>query len=108
MSARATVIKYHKRSSLNNRAEFSHSSRDYKSKIKVSAGVVPSRGCVCVSHSVVSNSATPWTAARQAPLCMGFSRQEYWCGLPFPSPGDPSESEFECGSPCTAGRFFTI
>ena len=29
-----------------------------------------------------------WTAARQAPLSMGFSRQEYWSGLPFPSPGD--------------------
>ena len=32
--------------------------------------------------------ATPWTVARQAPLSMGFSRQEYWSGLPFPSPGD--------------------
>ena len=31
---------------------------------------------------------TQWTAARQAPLSMGFSRQEYWSGLPFPSPGD--------------------
>ena len=31
---------------------------------------------------------TPWTVARQVPLSMGFSRQEYWCGLPFPSPGD--------------------
>ena len=31
--------------------------------------------------------ATPWTVACQAPLCMGFSRQEYWNGLPFPSPG---------------------
>ena len=31
--------------------------------------------------------ATPWTVARQAPLSMGFSRQEYWSGLPFPSPG---------------------
>ena len=31
---------------------------------------------------------TPWTVARQAPLSMGFSRQEYWSGLPFPSPGD--------------------
>ena len=32
--------------------------------------------------------ATPWTIAHQAPLSMGFSRQEYWSGLPFPSPGD--------------------
>ena len=32
--------------------------------------------------------ATPWTAARHAPLCMGFSRQQYWSGVPFPPPGD--------------------
>ena len=36
---------------------------------------------------VVFDSATPWTVARQAPLSMGFSRQEYWSGLPCPSPG---------------------
>ena len=36
--------------------------------------------------------ATPWTAARQAPLSMGFSREEYWSGLPFPSPGDLPDS----------------
>ena len=37
----------------------------------------------------MSNSfATPWTVAHQPPLSMGFSRQEYWSGLPFPSPGD--------------------
>ena len=42
-----------------------------------------------VSHSVVSDSfATPWTVAHQAPLSMGFSRQEYWSGLPFPSLGN--------------------
>ena len=39
-------------------------------------------------HSVVSNSVTPWTVAHQAPLSMGFSRQEYWRGLPFSPPGD--------------------
>ena len=44
--------------------------------------------CVCVSHSVVSEFATPWTVAHQAPLSKGFSRQEYWSGLPFPSPRD--------------------
>ena len=37
--------------------------------------------------SVVSDFVTPWTAACQAPLSMGFFRQEYWSGLPFPSPG---------------------
>ena len=36
----------------------------------------------------MSNSATPWIVARQAPLSMGFPRQEYWNGLPFPSPGN--------------------
>ena len=41
------------------------------------------------SRSVVSNSfATPWTVAHQAPLSTGFPRQEYWNGLPFPSPED--------------------
>ena len=39
----------------------------------------------CVSHSDVSNSATPWTVAHQAPLSMKFSRQEYWSGLPIPA-----------------------
>ena len=38
------------------------------------------------SHSVMSDSATPWTAAHQAPPSMGFSKQEYWSGLPLPSP----------------------
>ena len=38
------------------------------------------------NHSVMSDSLTPWTVAYQAPLSMGFSRQEYWSGVPFPSP----------------------
>ena len=42
---------------------------------------------VCVSHSVMFNSVTPWTVAHQAPLSVGFSGQEYWSGLPFPPPG---------------------
>ena len=40
------------------------------------------------SLSRVRLFATPWTVAHQASPCMGFSRQEYWSGLPFPSPGD--------------------
>ena len=43
---------------------------------------------MCVSHSLVSDSGIPWTVACQALLSMKFSRQEYWSGLPFPSPGD--------------------
>ena len=42
---------------------------------------------------------TPWTAACQAPLSMGFSRQEYWSGLSFPSPGDLPDPGIEPGSP---------
>ena len=42
--------------------------------------------CVCVlSHTIV----TLWTVAQQAPLSLGFPRQEYWSGLPFPPLGDP-------------------
>ena len=57
--------------------------------------------CVCVFEllSRVRFLATPWTIARQAPLSMGFSRQEYWSGLPFPSPGDLPNLEIEPGSP---------
>ena len=44
--------------------------------------------CVRVSRLIVSDSATPWTVAHHAPLSMGFSRQEYWSELLFPSPGD--------------------
>ena len=42
--------------------------------------------CVCVLLSPVRLFATPWTVACQALLSMGFSRQEYWSGLPLPSP----------------------
>ena len=45
--------------------------------------------------------ATPWTVARQAPLSMGFSRQEYWSG--FPSPGDLPDPEIEPRSPALQG-----
>ena len=51
---------------------------------------------------------TPWTVACQAPLSMGFPRQEYWSGLPFPSPGDLPNPGTEPVSPALAGRFFTI
>ena len=55
--------------------------------------------CVCISRSVVSDSATLWAVACQAPLSMGFSRQEYWSGLPFSSPGDLPDPGIEPGSP---------
>ena len=49
--------------------------------------------------SCVRLCATPWTAAYQAPPTMGFSRREYWSGLPFPSPGDLFSPGFKRGSP---------
>ena len=52
---------------------------------------------------------TPWTVAHQAPLSMGFSRQEYCSGLPFPSPGDlpnPGIEPRSLKSPALAGRLF--
>ena len=52
-----------------------------------------------VSCSVVSDSATPQTVAHQAPQSMGFSRQEYWSGLPCPSPRDLPDPGIEPKSP---------
>ena len=47
----------------------------------------------------MSSSATPWTVVCQTPPSMGFSRQEYWSRLPFPSPGDLPNPGIESGSP---------
>ena len=49
----------------------------------------------------------PWTVARQAPLPMGFSRQEYWRGLPFPPLGDLPDPRIPPESPALVGGFFT-
>ena len=48
---------------------------------------------------------TPWTVACQAPLSMRFSRQEYWSGLPFPSPGDLPDPGIEPGSPTLQAEY---
>ena len=47
----------------------------------------------------MSDCATPWTVAHQAPPSMGFSRQEYWSGVPFPSPEDLPDPGIESRSP---------
>ena len=68
-------------------------------------------GLLCVSGSSLPGLfATPWTLAHQAPLSMGFSRQGYWSGLPFPSPGDlpdPGIEPMSLTSPTLEGWFFT-
>ena len=56
----------------------------------------------------MSDSVTPWTAACQAPMSMGFSRQDFWSGFPFPLPGDlpnPGTELASLVSPALAGRF---
>ena len=69
--------------------------------------------CRCCRCSVLSHLwffATPWTVARQAPLSMGFTRQEYLSGLPFLPPGDRPDPGVEPASPVVptlTGRFFT-
>ena len=76
--------------------------------------MVLSLGCVCVCvrsvASICLTLATPWTVACQAPLSIGFSRQEYWSGLPCLPPGelpDPGMEPVSPVSPALAGRFFT-
>ena len=56
------------------------------------------------SLSHIQLFATPWTAAYQGPPSMGFSRLEYWSGVPFPPPGDLPDPGIEPGS----GRGFTV
>ena len=67
--------------------------------------------CVCVfvcMYLVASNSfATLWTIAHKAPLSMEFFRQEYWSGLPFPSPGALPDPGIKLTFPALAGGFFT-
>ena len=51
---------------------------------------------------------TPWTAVYQAPLSMGFPRQEYWSGVPFPSPGDLTDAGNEPKSPALQADFHQL
>ena len=66
--------------------------------------------CMLSCFSRVRLCATLWTVALQAPLSMGFSRQEYWSELPWPPSGDlpdPRIKSTSLTSPALAGRFFT-
>ena len=66
--------------------------------------------CVCSLAQLCLPLATPWTVAHQASPSMGFSRLEYWSGVPLPSPGDLPDPGIEPAylvSPALAGRFFT-
>ena len=66
--------------------------------------------CMLSHFSHARLVATPWTVAHQAPLYMGFSRKEYWSGLPFPFPEDlpnPRIKPMSLRSPALASEFFT-
>ena len=84
-------------------------------KVKQCGNSRPRRVCVCVcvcacALSFIQISEVPWTTARQVPLPMGFSRQDYWRGLPFPPPGDPPNPGIKPVSPVSpalADKFFT-
>ena len=52
--------------------------------------------CVCVCAQPLQLCPTPWTVAHQAPLSMGFSRQEYWSGLPLPETHQQNQSAVMC------------
>ena len=67
-----------------------HTGRFTKNKLEHIGGIV-TKSC----PTLVS----PWTVAHQVPLSMGFSRKEYWSGLPFPSPGDRPDPGIEPRSP---------
>ena len=61
----------------------------------------------CLVDKLCLTLVTPWTVAHQAPLSIGFPRQEYWSGLAFPPPGDLPDPGVKPVSPALAGRFFT-
>ena len=86
-----------------------HRLTDFKAKVLFFFYLIVLKYVCIKSLSHVQLFAIPWTVAHQAPLSMEFSRQEYWSGLPFPSPGDLPNPEIEpvsLRSPALAGGFF--
>ena len=84
-------------SSISKRKWIKHSS--IFSVTQKTPNIIPIYKVKVKSLSRVRLFATPWTVAYQAPPSVGFSRQEYWSGLPFPSPGDLPNPRIEPGSP---------
>ena len=70
--------------------------------------MVSTKQSYVLSHSVVSDSQTPWTVVHQAPLSLEFSREEYWSGLPFPSPKDLPNPGIELSSLELQSGFFYL
>ena len=61
----------------------------------------------CLAPKFYLTLENPWTIAHKPPLSVGFPRQEYWSGLPFPSPEDLPDLEIKLLSPALTGGFFT-
>ena len=83
---------------------------ELENKLQLFLGRITPVLCVCLCAQSYPTLGTLWTVAGQAPLSVGFSRQEYWSGLPFPSPGDLPDPGIEpesLVSPALAGGFFT-
>ena len=90
---------------------FSGDDNIWISELWVEQSTLHNVGVCVLSRSVMSDSVTPWTVARQVPPSMGFSRQEYWSGLLCPPPEDLPDSGIEFASlksPALAGGFFTL
>ena len=87
---------------------------DLLAEMRISALILIQLLCARVypqSLSRVQLFATPWTVAHQAFLSVGFSRQEFWSGVPFPPPGDLPNPGIGCtppASPALAGRIFIV
>ena len=78
-------------------------------KTKSLSGLLPIIAPILCVLSCVLLFVTPWTVACQAPLSTGFSKQEYWIRLPFPTPGDlpdPGIKPVSLASPALADRFY--
>ena len=78
----------------------SHCSRTLRPFVLEKVKVLIAQSCLIL--------VTPWTVAHQVPLSMGFSRQEYWSVLPFPSPGDLPDPGIEPGSPALQADFYHL
>ena len=82
--------------------------KEYVEKPQIQKAVSSISDCCCLVAQSYPTLLWPHGLAHQAPVSMGFPRQEYWNGLPFPSPRDLPDSGIECGSPALAGRFLPL
>ena len=95
-----SIINHHKRSHLTFQSQTDKSICSFMLFLaKPSASLVKLMVCACLVTCPVQLFVTLWTVAKKAPLSMKFPRQEYWSGLPLPSPGDLPDPGIELGSP---------